>query len=166
MQVQRIQDNQTSFQALKGVECGKNLKPILGNAGEAIEEKLVKAFNKNEYFLELCRRNDVWVNVKPLYTDYIRSGLEVEITAGKLDAPKSVRRERVISHHEVKLYEPYDYKRNYDYSELEKKNRRLEIYNLIEDFNSRADEIVRRFINNYRLSQAIRNFFEKSANNS
>ena len=161
--VQGLQNNQTSFQALKGFECSKNLKPIIGDAGEAVERKLLDAFNKNEYFQELCRRNDVWVNVEPQYNEYIRSGLQVRIDAYKLNKPNSGLKENVVSYHSVKLYEPYDYRRIYDYSLLEKNGFILD--DLIWDFDSHADDIIRGFIKHYSFKAAIIHFFEKSAYN-
>ena len=161
--IQTVQNNRTSFQALKGFECSKNLEPIIGNAGEEIERKLLDAFNKNEFFQELCRRNDVWVNIEPKYNEYIRSGLDVRIDADKLNKPNPGLKENVISFHSVKLYEPYDYRRIYDYSVLKKNGFILD--DMIWDFNSRADEVIYGFIKHYNLKSAIRHFFEKSAYN-
>lgn len=161
MQVQRVQNNQTSFQALKSFECSKNLEPIIGDAGKKIEKKLLDAFNRNELFQELCRRNDVWVNIEPEYNTYIRSGLEVKIYADKLNKPNIGRKENVINYHAVKLYEPYDYERTYDYSILEKN--RFILDDLVWDFDSRADDIIHGFIKHYNLNTAIKRFFEKSA---
>ncbi len=166
MQVQKIQNNQTSFQALRGFECSENLKPIIGVAGKSIEKKLEKALNANKLFQELCQRNDVWISINPKYNERIRSGLNLEIYASKINEPNAARRENVISYHAMKLYEPYDYERIYDYSKLAKAGYEFRLADLICDFNSRAEEIIHKFINHYNFKAAINHFFEKSAYNS
>ncbi len=162
MQVLRVQNNQTSFQALKGFECSKNLEPIIGKAGKTIEQRLSDAFKENKYFNELCRRNDVWVNIEPKYSEFVRSGLLVSIHAKRLNAPDTARKENVISYFAAKLYEGGDYKRIYDYSEISKNKSIYRLMDLIDDFDDRKDEVIRGFIRNYKLKSAITHFFEKS----
>lgn len=162
MQVLRVQNSQTSFQALRGFECSKNLEPIIGKASKTLEQRLFNAFNGNEDFNELCRRNDVWVNIEPKYNEFIRSGLEVSIRAKKLNTSDIARKENVISYLAAKLYEGGDYKRIYDYSEISKNSHIYRLVDLIDDFEDRTYEVIKGFIRNYKLKSAITHFFEKS----
>ena len=146
MQVQRIQNNQTSFHALKSFECSKSLKPIIGDAGEKIEQKLLKAFNEHKYFQELCKKNDVWVNIKPKHTNFIRSGLDVEIYATKLNETNIENRKNVINFTTVKFYGDPDYHSFLD-----------------ESYRYHAEDIIQGFLKDVDgLKSGIRKFFEKS----
>ena len=161
MQVQRVQNNQTSFQALKGFECGKNLKPIVNDTADVIEQKLFKAFNENKYFQELCKNNDVWVDIKPKNTEIIRSGLEVDIFASKLNEPKLESREYVIGYNTSKFYDNNDVRIN-DYSELKKQGYQSQLNTLISDYNSHTEDIIESFVNNVEgLKSGIKKFFER-----
>jgi hypothetical protein len=165
MQVQKIQNNQASFRGLKGFECGKNLKNIIGNAGEAIEQKLLKAFNCNESFQELCKKNDVWVDIKPKHTGLIRSGLDVEISASRLNEQNLERRENVIGYLIGKYYDREDV-RIKDYSELTKNGSNLTLMKLISDYNSHTENIMQSFLkDHWGLKSAVKKFFEKSTKN-
>jgi len=162
MQIQRVQNNQTSFQALKGFECGKSLKPIINDTADVIEQKLFKAFNENKYFQELCKNNDVWVDIKPKNTEIIRSGLEVDIFASKLNEPKLESREYVIGYNTSKFYENNDIRIN-DYSELKKQGYKLQLKTLISDYNSHTEDIIESFVKNVEgLKSGIKKFFERS----
>ena len=161
MQVQRVQNNQTSFQALKGFECGKNLKPIVNDTADVIEQKLFKAFNENKYFQELCKNNDVWVDIKPKNTEIIRSGLEVDIFASKLNEPKLESREYVIGYNTSKFYDKNDVRIN-NYSELKKQGYELQLKTLISDYNSHTEDIIESFVKNVEgLKSGIKKFFER-----
>ena len=161
MQVQRVQNNQTSFQALKGFECGKNLKPIIGETADVIEQKLFKAFNENQYFQELCNKNDVWVDIKPKNTEIIRSGLEVDIFASKLNKPKLESREYVIGYNTSKFYDNNDVRIN-DYYELKKQGYKLQLKTLISDYNFHTEDIIESFVKNVEgLKSGVKKFFER-----
>ena len=162
MQIQRVQNNQTSFQALKGFECGKSLKPIIGETADVIEQKLFKAFNENQYFQELCNKNNVWVDIKPKNTEIIRSGLEVDIFANKLNESKLESREYVIGYNTSKFYDNNDVRIN-DYSELKKQGYQLQLKTLISDYNFHTENIIESFVKNVEgLKSGIKKFFERS----
>ena len=146
MQVQRVQNNQTSFQALKGFECGKSLKPIIGETGEVIEKKLFKAFNENEYFQELCKRNDVWVDIKPKHSDKIYSGLDTDIFARPINALNDKPKEQVIGYVTAKLYKDplYFY------------------HDLGNSYKKHAEDIIDFFLKDVDgLKSGIKKFFER-----
>ena len=142
MQVHRIQNNNTSFQALKGFECSKNLKPIIGDAGDVIEQKLINAFNKHEYFQKLCEKKDVWVNIKPNLNETIKTGLDVEIYASKLNESSPESRENVISYVTVEIGK----KCKYDYAQLIENEDKLQLRDLIDSYNSHAENIIQKFL--------------------
>ncbi len=96
MKVYKV-DNNISFTALKSFECKKNLNPLLGKVGDIMDQRIVKAFNENEYFQELCKKHDVWVSVTPKQGTTIKSGLDVEIYASKINETDPKKRENVIN---------------------------------------------------------------------
>ena len=138
------------------------MEPIIGKAGKTVEQRLSDAFKENKYFNELCRRNDVWVNIEPKYSEFVRSGLLVSIHAKRLNAPDTARKENVISYLAAKLYEGGDYKRIYDYSEISKNSHIYRLVDLIDDFEDRTYEVIKGFIRNYKLKSSIIQFIKKS----
>ena len=114
--------------------------------GIAIEQKLLKALKNNKSFQELCTKNDVWVEIKPVHTSYIKTGLDVKINAGKVNEKNPELRKNVINHLALELYE------NHISSLPETK------------YQEHAENIVQTFIKNPDgLEADIKKFFEKTS---
>ena len=144
MQVYKV-DNNISFTALKSFECKKNLTPLLGKAGELMDQRIVKAFNENEYFQELCKKQDVWVSVTPKQGTIIKSGLDVEIYAGKINETNPEKRENVINYTTVGFG---DYRNN--------------LY-IVQDYWEHVADITQKFLKDPTgIKSAIKEFLKQS----
>ena len=155
----------SDFLSIKGVDFeGYIISDMIKCFEEGLcngKEKLFKAFNENKYFQELCKNNDVWVYIKPKNTEIIRSGLEVDIFASKLNEPKLESREYVIGYNTSKFYENNDIRIN-DYSELKKQGYQSQLNTLISDYNSHTEDIIESFVKNVEgLKSGVKKFFER-----
>ncbi len=144
MQVHKV-DNNTSFTALRSFECKKNLHPLLGRAGELMDQRIVKAFNENEYFQELCKKRDVWVSVTPKQDTIIKSGLDVEIYASRINETDLEHRENVINYTTVGFG---DYRNN--------------LY-IVQDYWEHVADITQKFLKDPTgIKSAIKEFLKQS----
>ena len=144
MQVYKVHNN-TSFTALRSFECKKNLHPLLCRAGELMDQRIVKAFQENEYFQELCKKHDVWVSVTPKQDTIIRSGLDVEIYAGKINAIDPEKRENVINYTTVSFG---DYRNN---------------FRIVDDYWEHVADITQKFLKDPTgIKSAIKEFLKQS----
>lgn len=144
MQVYKV-GNSISFTALRSFECKKNLNPLLGKAGELMDQRIIKAFNENEYFQELCKKHDVWVSVTPKQGTTIRSGLDVEIYASKINETDPEKRENVINYTTVGFG---DYRNN---------------FYIVNDYWEHVGDITQKFLKDPTgIKSAIKEFLKQS----